>query len=76
MIHQITFWKKKQNVLSICVLYNNIWQLLETIEHYETSKIPGLVFIADFYINAWMTFILVNLLYNGLKLCKATPDVK
>lgn len=25
-----------------------IWQLLETIEHYETLKIPGLVFIADF----------------------------
>ena len=27
---------------------DNIRQLLETIEHYETSKIPGLVFVADF----------------------------
>ena len=26
----------------------NIRQLLETIEHCETSKMPGLVFIADF----------------------------
>ena len=27
---------------------DNIWQLLEIIEHHETSKKPGLVFIADF----------------------------